>query len=97
MIERTDLPDDLIRTVSGEEVFRAEEQRVYPILGFPDRLVGVSSQELVEKHAKEWPSERIFRQVGWTSGVGEVGVEVWGVRGWRRQTSLRDDQSMKSA
>ena len=63
MVERTDLPDDLIRTVSGEEVFKAEEQRVHPIIGFPDRLVGESSQELVQKHAQQWPNERIFRQV----------------------------------
>ncbi|KAF0287649.1 Protein SSUH2 [Amphibalanus amphitrite] len=62
VVERTDLPDNLIRSVSGQEVFRAEEQRVHPIVGFPDRLVSESSSELVQKHGQQWPQERIFRQ-----------------------------------
>ncbi|KAF0287650.1 Protein SSUH2 [Amphibalanus amphitrite] len=62
VVERTDLPDILIRSVSGQEVFRAEEQRVHPIVGFPDRLVSESSSELVHKHGQQWPQERIFRQ-----------------------------------
>ncbi|XP_043211980.1 protein SSUH2 homolog [Amphibalanus amphitrite] len=62
VVERTDLPDNLIRSVSGQEVFRAEEQRVHPIVGFPDRLVSESSWELVHKHGQQWPQERIFRQ-----------------------------------
>ena len=48
IVECTDLPDNLIHNVSGEEVFKAEDQRVHPILGFPDRLVSESSRELVE-------------------------------------------------
>ena len=81
-MERTDLPDDLIRTVSGAEVFKAEEQRVHPILGFPDRLVSQSSQELVQKHAQEWPTERIFRQVpaaegGSWGGIAQRWTEKW--------------------
>ena len=79
IIERTALPDHLIKGVSGKAVFHAEHQlvggyqcqcivyhftlQVAPLVTFFEDEVNTASQRLVQQHATQFTSQRILRQV----------------------------------
>ncbi|XP_002740315.1 protein SSUH2 homolog [Saccoglossus kowalevskii] len=62
VVERTSLPDELIRTVSGETVFKQELPRVWPINHFPDVNINEASKNLVQRHLTGFQAERIIMQ-----------------------------------
>ncbi|XP_055881866.1 protein SSUH2 homolog isoform X2 [Biomphalaria glabrata] len=62
IVERTALPDELIRTVSGEVAFEETYPRVWPINHFPESEINAASNTLVSKHKSAFPTERILMQ-----------------------------------
>ncbi|CAI8044249.1 Protein SSUH2 homolog, partial [Geodia barretti] len=62
VVERTDLPDELIKNASGVIAVQDQQLRVYAVTGFPDDDVNRASSRLVQKHASAWPNERILMQ-----------------------------------
>lgn len=63
IVERTALPNELIRDVQGQLAFEEENPRVWPINHFPDQQINSASNSLVQKHNTAFPTERILRQV----------------------------------
>ncbi|XP_043227070.1 protein SSUH2 homolog [Amphibalanus amphitrite] len=62
VLEKTALPDKLVKSASGQVAFSDEQPRVAPVAGFLDPQIGQASQDLVHKHATKWPNERILMQ-----------------------------------
>ncbi|KAL5014371.1 hypothetical protein ScPMuIL_008641 [Solemya velum] len=62
IVERTALPDHLIRSVTGQIAFEESQLRVWPINHFPDAEINNASQRLVNQHSTAFPSERILMQ-----------------------------------
>ncbi|XP_052781226.1 protein SSUH2 homolog isoform X2 [Mya arenaria] len=62
IVERTALPDHLIRNVAGRVAFTETQQRVWPINHFPDAEINNASNRLVNQHATAFPSERLLMQ-----------------------------------
>ncbi|XP_038073536.1 protein SSUH2 homolog isoform X2 [Patiria miniata] len=62
IVERTSLPDELIRGVTGEVAFTEEQPRVWPINHFPDQTINQASKQLVQQHTTGFPLERIISQ-----------------------------------
>ncbi len=62
IVERTSLPDELIRGVTGEIAFTEEQPRVWPINHFPDQTINQASKQLVQQHTSGFPLERIILQ-----------------------------------
>lgn len=62
IVERTALPDELIRSVSGQLAFEEQYPRVWPITHFPDQEVNTASKSIVTEHSRAFPTERILMQ-----------------------------------
>ncbi|KAG1671927.1 Protein SSUH2 [Nymphon striatum] len=62
VVERTALPDRLIKTVSGQVALEEEQPRVWPVNHFPDSSINKASSDLVTKHVNNYPAERILMQ-----------------------------------
>ncbi|WAR26498.1 SSUH2-like protein [Mya arenaria] len=62
IVERTALPDHLIRNVAGRVVFTETQQRVWAINHFPDAEINNASNRLVSQHTTAFPSEKILMQ-----------------------------------
>ncbi|XP_071815586.1 protein SSUH2 homolog isoform X2 [Apostichopus japonicus] len=62
IVERTGLPDELIRGVSGQVAFKEELPLVWPVGHFQDQAINNASRELVERHKNSFPLERILMQ-----------------------------------
>nr|CAB3266622.1 protein SSUH2 homolog [Phallusia mammillata] len=62
IVERTDMPDHLIRDVTGDVVFEQTAQRVAAIEGFNEQEINRRASEIVGAHATSWPNERILQQ-----------------------------------
>ncbi|XP_069141147.1 protein SSUH2 homolog isoform X1 [Argopecten irradians] len=60
IVERTPLPDHLIRGVSGQTAFEETYPRVWPIQHFPDAEVNDASRNLIQQ--QQHPTERILQQ-----------------------------------
>lgn len=60
IVERTPLPDHLIRNVSGQIAFEESNQRVWPINHFHEREINEASMRLIQNH--QFPTERILMQ-----------------------------------
>lgn len=60
VIEGTDLPDELIRDVTGEVVFEQSALMVAPVRGYPDPTIDTKSSEFVADHA-QLPSRLLGR------------------------------------
>ena len=60
--ERTDLPDELIKGVSGKTVFEQSAPRVGAIVGYKINEINQNSGALVQKHATAFPTERLLYQ-----------------------------------
>lgn len=63
VVERTALPDELIRGAQGQEAFKDQRPRVTPVTTFPDQAVNDASRRLVDAHSTSFPTERILMQV----------------------------------
>ncbi|XP_030853629.1 protein SSUH2 homolog isoform X1 [Strongylocentrotus purpuratus] len=62
IVERTALPDELIRNVTGQVAFKEENARIWPINHFPDQAINQASRELVQQHSGAFQQERILQQ-----------------------------------
>ncbi|XP_001199642.2 protein SSUH2 homolog [Strongylocentrotus purpuratus] len=62
IVERTNLPDELIRDVTGNIVFEEEQPKVWPITHFPDNAINQASQQIVKRHEDSFKSERLHKQ-----------------------------------
>ncbi|BFZ08343.1 hypothetical protein BsWGS_11382 [Bradybaena similaris] len=62
IVERTALPDELIRTVSGLTAFEETSPRVWPVNHFPEQEINAASNNIVSKHAGQFTAERILMQ-----------------------------------
>ncbi|XP_005089285.1 protein SSUH2 homolog [Aplysia californica] len=62
IVERTALPDELIRGVSGQMAFEETQPRVWPINHFPEQEINSASNNLVHQHSSKFPSERMLMQ-----------------------------------
>lgn len=78
VVERTGLPDELIKTVTGQVAFKEEFPMVWPINHFQDQSVNNASRQLVENHRNAFPLERIIMQRHQITivPVGEVVCQV---------------------
>ncbi|KAK3584315.1 hypothetical protein CHS0354_027440 [Potamilus streckersoni] len=62
IVERTSMPDHLIRNVSGQLAFEEQNLRVWPVNHFPDSEINSASQRLVSQQAIAYPNEKILMQ-----------------------------------
>jgi len=62
IVERTELPDHLIRDVSGNVMFEQISQRVGPISNCSDPEINTKSHEIIGRHARQWPLRLILQQ-----------------------------------
>ena len=61
-MEELDIPDELIRDVSGQVAFEEEHPKVFPVDAFKDEVIQMASAQLVASHAFKFPEEKILRQ-----------------------------------
>ncbi|GAB6033646.1 Protein ssuh2 [Chamberlinius hualienensis] len=62
IVERTNLPEELIKGVSGQVAFEEQLPRVWPINHFPDNTINMASSQLVQKHATSYQNQKILMQ-----------------------------------
>ncbi|PIK46611.1 hypothetical protein BSL78_16524 [Apostichopus japonicus] len=62
ILENTDMPDELIRDVSGEVIFEQTLPYVWPISQYQVAEVNANSMRIVEKHKNSWPSCKTLQQ-----------------------------------
>ncbi|XP_065910463.1 protein SSUH2 homolog isoform X2 [Dysidea avara] len=62
VIEKTTLPDHLIKNVSGRIVFEAEHLQVAPLVTFFEGGINTASQRLVKQHANQFAGQKILQQ-----------------------------------
>ncbi|XP_070557315.1 protein SSUH2 homolog [Ptychodera flava] len=62
IVERTALPDELIRDATGDTVFNQKHPRVMPITHFPDNNINQASNTLIQRHNTAYAMERILMQ-----------------------------------
>ena len=61
--EDTDMPDELVRDVTGDLLFEQTLPLVWPIQHFADPNVAQASVSLCNKHRSAWPNCRLLHQV----------------------------------
>uniref|UniRef100_A0A0B6Z1P1 Protein SSUH2 homolog n=1 Tax=Arion vulgaris TaxID=1028688 RepID=A0A0B6Z1P1_9EUPU len=62
IVERSALPDILIRDVRGQTAFEEISPRVWPVNHFPEQEINSASNTLVSQHGSQFTSERILMQ-----------------------------------
>lgn len=62
IVEKSSLPADLIRQVSGQVVYEEEGARIAPLLHFPDPTISLASAQLLLNHNRQWPDKKILAQ-----------------------------------
>ncbi|XP_038058274.1 protein SSUH2 homolog isoform X2 [Patiria miniata] len=62
ILERSDMPDELIRSVSGQTIFQQTLPHVWPISQYPVQEVNQNSIRIVEKHRTAWPHAMTLQQ-----------------------------------
>lgn len=62
VILHTELPNELIKGVSGATVFQEEQPLVTPLVNFPDREVNNVSEAMVNEHNTAFGNERFHMQ-----------------------------------
>ena len=60
--DRSEVPEKIIKKVTGNIVFDDRQPRVYPITDFPDSAIAQASTTFIGKH-NQFPTERILEQV----------------------------------
>jgi hypothetical protein len=63
VVERTAVPEVLIRSVQGRVAFDEEKAAVWPINFFPDEAVNHASRELLDEHRARFSAEKTIAQV----------------------------------
>ena len=61
--EETDMPDELVRKVSGTKAFEQTLPQVWPIQHYPITEVAQASLRMCDSHRTRWPNERMLHQV----------------------------------
>lgn len=62
IIERSDLPDEMIRHVKGETIFEQVMLNVWPITSYPVGEINDNSIRLVNSHRSAFPNEKQLQQ-----------------------------------
>ncbi|XP_033624546.1 protein SSUH2 homolog [Asterias rubens] len=62
ILEGTDMPDELIRDVSGKVIFEQALPWVWPISQFPVQEINTNSIRIVDSHRTAWPQARTLKQ-----------------------------------
>ncbi len=62
IVEKLDMPEDLIREVSGQVAFEEENDKVFPVDAFNDEVIKMASSQLVTGHAANYLDQKILRQ-----------------------------------
>ncbi|XP_041350409.1 protein SSUH2 homolog [Gigantopelta aegis] len=62
VVERTELPDELICDVSGQVTFEESQIKVWPLKHFPEAEVNQASNRLITEHSNSFKDERILMQ-----------------------------------
>ncbi|XP_065348432.1 protein SSUH2 homolog isoform X1 [Cloeon dipterum] len=62
IVERLSLPEDLVKSVSGQVAFEEEAQQVLPIGHFPDETINMASTQIVHAHAQAFSDQKLIRQ-----------------------------------
>ena len=60
--EKTDLPDKLVLSVTGEELLNETAYRIGPVFNFHVTEINVESSRLVNEHRTKWPDEATHLQ-----------------------------------
>lgn len=63
IVERTVIPEPLIRAVQGRVAFEEDRAAIWPINFFPDEAVNYASRELLDEHRARCTSEKVILQV----------------------------------
>ncbi|KAI0218715.1 hypothetical protein LSAT2_029584 [Lamellibrachia satsuma] len=62
VVEKSDIPEELVQQVSGEVVFEQVRPRVWPVSNYPDKELCVASQNLIEDHWDQFRHTQIIMQ-----------------------------------
>ena len=62
IVEKLNMPEDLIRDVSGQVAFEEEKLMVGGVETVEDDVIKMASAQLVASHASKFPEEKILRQ-----------------------------------
>lgn len=60
IVERTALPDELIRGASGRIALDDTQPRLYPVVGFPEREINDASQRLLDTHLRKFNGNELI-------------------------------------
>ena len=60
--EETELPDELILQVKGDEILSETSDRVGAIINFHIEAINENSASLIKKHSNEWPDDVTHKQ-----------------------------------
>ena len=63
VIEESKIPNKCIAEVSGKLVFQEENDRVYPLIDFPEDKINDMSRKLINSHKEQLKNARIIMQV----------------------------------
>jgi len=59
---KLNIPENLIRNVSGQVAFEEEFPKVEPVTAFKEETIKMASAQLVSSHSTKFPEEKILRQ-----------------------------------
>ncbi|XP_074645676.1 protein SSUH2 homolog [Tubulanus polymorphus] len=62
ILEGSDMPETLVRDVSGVAIYEQDLPQVWPITSYPVQRINENSVRLIESHRVSFPNERILRQ-----------------------------------
>ncbi|XP_061187107.1 protein SSUH2 homolog [Saccostrea echinata] len=62
IFQRSDMPDQLVKNVSGKVVFEQDLDQVFPITTHPIKEINNNSKRIINEHKHAFPYERIKRQ-----------------------------------
>ena len=62
IVEKLQIPEDLIRDVSGQVAFEEEADQVLPVNAFNDEVIKMASSQIVTSHAANFLDYRNLRQ-----------------------------------
>ena len=62
IVEKLNMPEDLIRDVSGQVAFEEENETVLPVSAFNDDVIKMASSQIVSNHSSNCLDNRILRQ-----------------------------------
>lgn len=62
IVEKLNIPEDLIRDVSGQVAFEEEDEEVFPVNAFNNEVIKMASSQIVNKHAQEFYEFKNLRQ-----------------------------------